>query len=322
MEQLDRTLPLAGLYTHWRTGGARMAELVTGDRLQAAIRDQTFIIGGIPDNAEGVKYDFRAGHRLLRAGAAAPIDTQQLTEAERSQLYLDPGEIAFVLTEEKLALQGDMVAMLSPKRKLSHEGILVLGGFLIDPLYSGPLVVGLYNFSTTRWPLRPGKKLIAAVFYTLTPQELGVFSKPESFSDFPDELVQMMQRYQPVVLEALREALQRTQKDISDLREEFRSQEDWKKTFRESLDAHDKQIGKMAQIVEDLGRRLDQEMNLRASVQDQLHQRVSEVGAELKQLGKKGEWLRFWWIAIVGAVIGAALAHFHFIVHLFEGLFH
>jgi dUTPase len=254
-----------------------------------------------------VKYDFRTGHRLLKAGYTTPVDTQRLTEAERSQLYLDPGEIAFVLTEEELALPENMVAMLSPKRKLSHEGILVLGGFLIDPLYAGPLIVGLYNFSTTRWPLRPDKKLIAAVFYTLAPQELGEFPKPESFSDFPDGLVQMMQRYQPVVLEALREAIRNTQKDIADLRDEFRSQEEWKRTFRESLDAHDKQIGKMAGIVEELGKRLDQEMSLRSDVQQELQKKVTEVDAELKQLGKKGESRRLWLIAIVSAVLGVGL---------------
>src|SRR5437016_3624732 len=115
------------------TGGeVGMARVITGEQLERAVRDQTFIKGGDPRCAEGVKYDFRVGTRVLKASVGQPIDMLSIPEAER---FVDPGEVVFVLTQERLDLPRDMIAVLSQKRKLSHQGIQVLGGFCIDPLY-------------------------------------------------------------------------------------------------------------------------------------------------------------------------------------------
>ena len=290
--------------------GARMATLVTGERLLTAVKTQTFIQGGIESCAEGVKYDLRMGSRLLKT-KCGPIDTSKLGEVERGQLYLEPGEVAFVLSEEVLNLPENMTATLSPKRKLSHDGILVLGGFFIDPLYRGHLLVGLYNFSTTRWPLRPGKKLVAAVFYTLVGDEICRFSEPESIMDFPDDLIRLIQNYQPVMLESLQEKLQTTQQELADLRREFRNQEDWKRTFRESLDKHDMQIGQILGSLSDLARRLEQEMNLRASGQQDVQKQLIDIGIATKQLTQRRDRRQlFWtslWTAVIAAVIGTLI---------------
>jgi deoxycytidine triphosphate deaminase len=49
----------------------------------------------------------------------------------------DPGEAVFVLTQEHLELPANYIAILSPKRRLAHGGIIVLGGLSVDPLHSG-----------------------------------------------------------------------------------------------------------------------------------------------------------------------------------------
>src|SRR2546429_8482274 len=130
-----------------------MPRAITGEELGKAVQDRTFIKGGSLQCVEGMKYDFRLGSRVLKSSLGAPIDLKHLTETERGKIAVEPGEVVFVLTEERLELPNDMKAELSPKRKLSHEGILVLGGFSIDPRYSGKLLIGLYNFSSTPFPL-------------------------------------------------------------------------------------------------------------------------------------------------------------------------
>ena len=138
-----------------------MPTMVTGNELLQAVESKTFIIDGAASCAEGIKYDFRLSAHILKASFGGPIDASKLSVAERAALAVEPGEMVFVLSEERLNLPMDMKAELSPKRKLSHAGILVLGGFCIDPGYQGPLLFGLYNFSSTRFPLLPGKKVIA-----------------------------------------------------------------------------------------------------------------------------------------------------------------
>jgi deoxycytidine triphosphate deaminase len=277
--------------------GKSMAVLVAGAELQRAVTSSSFIKGGDLRCAEGVKYDLRMGNHLLRAGKN-PVNIRDLPEGERSELSLDPGEMAFVLTEETLDLPSNMVAVLSPKRKLSHEGILVLGGFLIDPLYQGGLLVGLYNFSSTKWPLRAGRKLIAVAFYKLVDDELGEFQKPEAIVEFPDELIRVMRNYRPTSLAGVQELIGKVQRDVEILREEFRTQEDWKRTFRESLDRHDHQITELLGGIHDLKKAVEDERVNRLAKETQLD-------VTLSQISRRGDRSYALWIAIAAAIIGA-----------------
>jgi len=223
-----------------------MPRAITGAELLQAVKDQTFIKGGSEHCVEGMKYDFRLGSRILKASYGAPIDMKQLSETERSKVAVEPGEVVFVLTEERLELPKTMKAELSPKRKLSHQGILVLGGFCIDPLYPGRLLVGLYNFSSTPFPLIPGRKLIAALFYELQGTEVTEFPIPEApIEDFPDELIRLVHDYKPIALQALQDALAELQRQVGDLRNEFISGREWQRQFQASLERHDKQIGEL-----------------------------------------------------------------------------
>lgn len=232
-----------------------MAMMVTGQDLLSAVNKGSFIQGGESSCVEGVKYDFRLSPRILKARYSSPIDASKLSETEKQALCVEPGEVVFVLTQERLVLPNDMVAQLSPKRKLSHAGILTLGGFTIDPAYEGRLLIGLFNFSSTPFPLIPGKKVIAATFYKLEGSELGTFpSHGESLDDFPDELVQVMQKYHPVAMQSVSEVVKRIQDDLTSLRDEVRSHETWYQRFKDSLDAHNTQIGSLAR---DLGAEVD-----------------------------------------------------------------
>lgn len=135
----------------------KMPQLITESELRIAVKDNTFIKNGKIENAEGVKYDFCLGSELLKAAFGRPIDMRKLTETDKTTLNIEPGEVVFVLTNEQLDLPKNIHAVLSPKRKLSHDGIMVLGGFCIDPLYKGKLLIGLYNLSSSSFPLIPGK---------------------------------------------------------------------------------------------------------------------------------------------------------------------
>jgi deoxycytidine triphosphate deaminase len=213
-----------------------MARIISEDELKKAIQANTFIKNGHVENAEGVKYDFRMSPRVLKADFKTSVDMSKLTEQQRANLCVDPGEVVFVLTEETLKLPRDIIANLSPKRKLSHHGIMVLGGFCIDPLYEGRLLVGLYNFSTTSFPLIPGKKLIAAVFYKLDEQELSEFKKPETaITDFPEELVDLMKHYKPISVQGLFEQMNALAQKYDDLRKDFHDREDWFTRFQGGL---------------------------------------------------------------------------------------
>jgi deoxycytidine triphosphate deaminase len=218
--------------------------LVTGDRLRKAVEHETFIKGGDVSSVEGVKYDLRMGSRVLKAAYSQPINMEELPAIERSAMS---GEAVFVLTQEHLELPANYIAILSPKRRLAHGGIIVLGGLSVDPLYSGPLWIGLYNFSSTPFPLHAGRKIIAAMFYELSGSELANFSVPDAAGtgDFPDELITLIKNYKPIELKSLSDALANTQKRLDDLTNELRDDRSWKRDFQEALDRQSQQLDRL-----------------------------------------------------------------------------
>src|SRR5262245_11576124 len=92
-----------------------MPRLVTGERLREAVREGTFIVGGDESSVETVKYDFHMGSRILKALYGQPKEIDSIPEENR---WVDPGEAVFILTREKLELPRNMIAVLTPKRKL------------------------------------------------------------------------------------------------------------------------------------------------------------------------------------------------------------
>ncbi len=255
-------------FGHASVGGHLfMASLLSGGQLESALLDEGFIRDGSIDCVEGVKYDFRMSPIVLKAKFGTPINIDKLPESERAQVTVEPGEVVFVRTVEQLALPNDVMAVLSPKRKLSHQGIIVLGGLSVDPRYAGPLFVGLYNFSSTPFPLQPGKKLIAALFYQLSGTELMDFAVPEATGDgdFPEELVTLIRNYKPVELSAITSATEDLKKRLDALVSEFRDDRTWKHDFQEGLDRQTKQIDKLLEgLKEEKDARKDEDTALRS----------------------------------------------------------
>lgn len=220
---------------------ASMTTLVTGAKLKTAVESQTFIKDGDPTSAEAVKYDFHLGSRVLKAMYRQPKNLEDIPEENR---LVDPGEAVFVLTRERLELPQNMIAVLTPKRRLAHDGIIMLGGLAVDPKYRGYLLIGLYNFSSTPYPLMVGTKLIGAEFYELSGAETKDFDpqSPEEITDFPIELVKLIQAYKPTSLVAVQEALAETQRQLDNLRNDLTSDKQWREDIKASLTKHDQQL--------------------------------------------------------------------------------
>lgn len=227
-----------------------MPRMVTGERLRSAVRNGTFIIDGEESSVEAVKYDFHMGLRVLKHHYGQPKDIASIPEENR---WVDPGEAVFILTREKLHLPDNMLAVLSPKRKLAHSGIMMLGGLAVDPGYNGVLLIGLYNFSSTRYPLLPGAKLIGATFYELDETEVCDFpaAKPEEIVEFPEDLVRLIQSYKPADIKGLQEALNDTQRQLDALRTDLTGDKQWRDDFRKDLEDHNRQLGLLIEGLKD-----------------------------------------------------------------------
>jgi dCTP deaminase len=274
-----------------------VADLIDGTRLREAVTNQTFIKDGDPNSVENYKYDFRMGEQVLKAAFGQPMLISDIPHDKR---FVDPGEAVFVLTQERLDLPADMIATLVPKRKLSHGGILVLGGFAIDPSYRGYILLGLYNFSSTPFPIRAGKKIIAALFYEVSAESnAATAAVPESIEGFPDELIKLIRGYKPVELSSLNEAISSLKLELANLRTEFTTDKAWREDFKNDLQEHNQQIGKLLES-------LKEEREARVREDEKLDQKLASMSTIFVF------WRSGWAIAvaIVLAVVSALLGHY------------
>jgi len=268
-----------------------MPKLITGPELIQAIEKSEFMTSGDPSCAEGIKYDFRVSARFLKSKFNRPIDYNELPETEKKEAVIQPGEVVFVLTEERLSLPNNIIVQLSPKRKLSHAGILILGGFTIDPGYQGKLLFGLYNFSSTPFPIIPGKKLVGATFYELIESEIKQFpTPPPPLDDFPEELIRMINEYEPIALQYLVKDIKELEKQVKEIQSTVGDQKSWTRRFEDYLDAHNDQIGKLTKGLED-------EVVNRTSGQTQLTEGINQINSNLSFL--KGI---AWFLSIAGGI--------------------
>lgn len=276
-----------------------MSTVLTERELKAAVAEGRLILDGKDGSVEGLKYDFALGPWML-FGGKAPINAANLSENERANLVVKPGELVYVMSEEKLELPPDVKADLSLKRKISHLGIMVLGGSSVDPGYKGRLVFALYNLSTRPFPLQMGRKLIAAQFYKLSPEETPPPGTrvPEALYEFPNDLVQLMQIYQPATTEGLRQLVNELTESLEDLRHQVQTKEEWFDRFQRSLDTVTQSVATLTQNVDKLREGLLEEVSARKVG-------VANIAAGVRV----NNALIGTGIAVVAAVVGGIIVH-------------
>lgn len=282
-----------------------MPTLLGNPELKIAISEKGFIKNGKLENIDGIKYDFSVSSRILKSKFKHPIDIDQLPETSKHDLVIEPGEVVFILTQENLKLPDNISATLIPKRKLSHDGIMILGGLSVDPLYEGKLLIGLYNLSSSPYPIIPGRKVIGAQFYKLSDEEKVDVVKPEvKIIDFPDELIRLMQNYKPVSAESLMSSVGQLESRFDSLLQEFRSKDDWFNKLQDSMDKQEKTIDKILAG-------LEKEAGDRRSSDGELDKKVENMRGEVKGY-MKDSYKTAAIIGVVGALLISALFKFLF----------
>jgi septal ring factor EnvC (AmiA/AmiB activator) len=143
--------------------------------------------------------------------------------------------------------------------------------------------------------LLPGKKLIAATFYRLEAGELGDFPKPAApFDDFPEDLVAMIEKYQPVAVTALRDALRSLQEDVQAIRNSIDAHVQWRQQFERDLQA-------TRDLIERVAKNLEKEVEARTAGQAELDVKFQKIEITLAKLAGAATVLK-WFLGIASGV--------------------
>lgn len=178
-----------------------MANIISEEKIKKWISASKVIINGELLCSAGITYSFRMGTKFLKAYFGVPMDydTDLKSIEDKKKAIIEPGEVVFVLSDERLQLPPNILAQLSPKRNLSQCGIELLCGLTVEPGYDGFLVFGLRNITESLFVLKPGMKLVDAIFFELSEIEMiGDNKLPVLIDGFPDQLLELIGKYKPI----------------------------------------------------------------------------------------------------------------------------
>ena len=275
-------------------------EILNEDDLLSAVNSGTFIKDGSTESCEGIKYDFILSNMALTVDSGRPRNIDQSHEGT----VIRPGEVAFVMTKESLELPDNIYCQLSTKRKLSLDGIVILGGLIIDPNYKGRLIFGLYNLSSRNYPLLPGRKLVAGVFYRLDKKSDKV---PDPINTFPDELIKIVVDTKPNSINTVNTSILNINKALEDLRadmQQIRNQverdDKWRVDFQSGL-------VEIRQLVQTIGEKLNVEIDTRQSETHQLKNSLVDMKESTIPLAQVEKRLHFYKSVIAAIATGVAV---------------
>ena len=84
--------------------------------------------------------------------------TREIVE-EGGSLAIPPGQFAFLVSEENVAVPDNAIAFISIKARVKFRGLINISGFHVDPGYRGRLLFSVLNAGPRPLHVRQGQEL-------------------------------------------------------------------------------------------------------------------------------------------------------------------
>jgi dCTP deaminase len=142
-------------------------------RIKESLRSQEpVILEGTGNVAAGERGVVEAAYELSLGPEAYISGAKEKTILENGGMVaIEPGQIAVLLTEERVAVPRSVLGFISLKSNIKISGLVSVSGFHVDPGFSGRLVFTVYNAGTETCAFTRGQKMFLIWFADLTGSE-------------------------------------------------------------------------------------------------------------------------------------------------------
>lgn len=154
-------------------------------------RLETLVTPFDPDRVDCAAYTLSMGRELYVSPNEATQDPLNVTIRQLDDgegFTIPPGQFAFLLTDEKIEVPNDALALISIKAKLKWRGLINVSGFHVDPGFRGRLIFSVYNAGPVTVHLRQGQPMFLIWYANLDKPTALARSQPVQES-FPSDLI-------------------------------------------------------------------------------------------------------------------------------------
>lgn len=105
------------------------------------------------------------------------------TAAAGQHITIPPGQFALLLTEERVAVPANAIALISMKARFKLRGLINVSGFHVDPGFNGRLKFAVYNAGATAIDLQPGQELFLIWYCDLDQETAAIYNGSHQAQD-------------------------------------------------------------------------------------------------------------------------------------------
>jgi dCTP deaminase len=115
-----------------------------------------------PERVDCAAYTLSVGPEVYVSPNGQTADPTMVTVRKLAQgdaFTIPPGQFAFLLTEEIVAVPADRLAFISIRAKIKFRGLVNVSGFHVDPGYRGQLTFAFFNAGPVPIHLKRGQPI-------------------------------------------------------------------------------------------------------------------------------------------------------------------
>lgn len=144
-----------------------------------------------PRQIDCAAYRLRVGPEVYISPSEDADDAKSRTKVQlgHGQSFpIPPGQFAFLLTEERVAVPRDALAFISVRATVKFGGLVNVSGFHVDPGYQGRLVFSVFNAGPAPVHLARGDDCFL-IWYADLDRETALAKTGDGFDNIPTKLI-------------------------------------------------------------------------------------------------------------------------------------
>lgn len=165
----------------------------SGETLKLRLEDKKqIIIDPYRDtNIEFASYHLHVGDEIYVTppSGADRRDRVKRVLDDRESFEIPPGQLALILTEEKISVPPDAMAFIAMRSKVKFRGLINVSGFHVDPGFSGRLIFSVFNAGPTSVQATKGEPWFVIFFADLDTAPSSQVRKKDDYVRIPNDLI-------------------------------------------------------------------------------------------------------------------------------------